>query len=64
MVKNVKYKKIDEVFGLDKNGRVWKYVPAGKGKNHYAFWTRLTARGSMYIPKEEEAIFKLIEDAH
>ena len=52
----------DEVFGLDKDGRVWKYVSA-KGKSRYSFWTRLTAHGAMHIPKEEEAIFELIENA-
>ena len=32
-----------ELFALDKNGRVWKYLPARDTEpKHYAFWTRLT----------------------
>ena len=50
-----------EVFGLDKCGRVWKYVPTHEGKNHYSFWTRLTANGSMYVTEEEKLTFDLVE---
>ena len=32
----------NQLFGLDKNGKVWKYIPANKEKEHFAFWTRLT----------------------
>ena len=30
------------LYGLDADGKVWKYVPAVEDK-HFAFWTRLTA---------------------
>ncbi len=35
-----------EVYALDRDGRVWKYIPARGATPHqkerYAFWTRLT----------------------
>lgn len=33
-----------ELYGLDEEGRVWKYIPS-KEDVHYSFWSRLTAFG-------------------
>ena len=50
-----------QLYGLDKDGRAWKYKPADHKRA--AFWSRLTAHGSQYIPDEEAAAFKLIKNA-
>ncbi len=52
-----------QLFGLDAEGRVWVYNPREDTKatskyERYAFWSRLTAHGTMYVPdkkKEEES---------
>ena len=42
----------EELFGLDKGGRVWKYSPS-KGTRK-SFWTQLTAYASMWVPDGDE----------
>jgi hypothetical protein len=32
------------LYGLDDNGQVFKYIPANKDKDQYAFWVALTHR--------------------
>jgi hypothetical protein len=32
------------LYGLDGEGRVWKYVPAGTHAGRYSFWTKITAQ--------------------
>lgn len=36
----------DKLYGCTMDGEVYRYVPAGEGKNEYAFWTKLTSSGS------------------
>ena len=45
----------DQLYGLDKDGRVWSYKPASLSLNYprKALWSQLTAHGSQYIPDEE-----------
>ncbi len=35
----------DHLYGIDRAGKVWKYIPAKKDEQteHYAFWTRITS---------------------
>jgi hypothetical protein len=50
----------DKLYGLDKEGRVWRYVPPmeqTKGKQTWqskSFWTKLTARGKDPADKRRE----------
>ena len=36
----------DQLYGIDRAGKVWKYIPAkkeGQDQKSYAFWTRITS---------------------
>lgn len=41
-----------QLYGLDKNGRAWKYKPADHPKK--AFWSQLTAYASKWISDKEK----------
>jgi len=45
----------NQLFGLDKKGKVWKYIPEDKDKMRWAFWTRLTDWGSGASVQQKES---------
>ena len=49
-----------QLYGLDRNGRVWKYKPADN--NGKAFWTQLTDFASKWISDKEKESMKLVEE--
>ena len=48
-----------QLYGLDKDGRVWKYKPADHPRT--AFWSRLTAQASKWISDKEKESLELIK---
>ena len=48
-----------QLYGLDKEGRVWKYKPADHPRQ--AFWSQLTASASKWISDKEKESLELIK---
>ena len=48
----------DQLYGLDRNGRVWKYKPADK--NGKAFCTQLTDFASKWFSAKGKEAMKLV----